>query len=336
MEVNILKLKHVLTSVALLGAAAVTVKARYVEKRSVGSKILENLLRLQPKKMFSPYKHAENLVTYDYYAHKNNQPWSMNARLANKYDVEVPTTYDQTYEFHGKYGDQRYTVIYLHGGCFWNQPLGMQVRLARKLADTISGTVLMPIYPLAPTHDYKDVLSMLDELYRSVLKTTTPDKIIFLGNSAGGGLALTLAEYLKTVDLPQPKDIIALSPVLDVGLTNEEIDHYEAADPILDRYSLQVMMGHYYAKNTSTTDWHVSPLYGDIANLGHIAIFVGTREILYPDAVKFRDKAQAQGIHLNFFEYPYMVHDFFGLPIPETEQAFDQIIRLIEAPIELG
>ena len=31
-----------------------------------------------------------------------------------------------------------------------------------------------------------------------------------------------------------------------------------------------------------------------------------------------------------------MVHDFFGLPIPETEQAFDQIIRIIEKPVEVG
>ena len=331
-----MKMKHILATAGLVCAAAVTVQAKYVEKRSVSSKVLENLLRLQPKRMFSPYKHMENLVTYDYYLHKNEQPWSMDARLSRQYDVQVPTSYDNTYELHGKYGDQRYTVIYLHGGCFWNQPLGMQVRLARKLADTISATVLMPIYPLAPAHDFKDVLNMLEKVYRQVLETTAPDKIILLGNSAGGGLALTLAEYLKTVDLPQPKDIIALSPVLDVGLTNEEIGHYDAADPILDRYSLQVMMGHYYARNTDTTDWRVSPLYGDISNLGHIALFVGTREILYPDAVKFRDKAKAAGIHLNFFEYPYMVHDFFGLPIPETEQAFDQIIRIIEKPVEVG
>lgn len=252
-----MKMKHILATAGLVGAAAVTVQAKYVEKRSVSSKVLENLLRLQPKRMFSPYKHMENLVTYDYYLHKNEQPWSMDARLSRQYDVQVPTSYDNTYELHGKYGDQRYTVIYLHGGCFWNQPLGMQVRLARKLADTISATVLMPIYPLAPAHDFKDVLDMLEKVYRQVLETTAPDKIILLGNSAGGGLALTLAEYLKTVDLPQPKDIIALSPVLDVGLTNEEIGHYEAADPILDRYSLQVMMGHYYARNTDTTDWRV-------------------------------------------------------------------------------
>ncbi|GEK29346.1 alpha/beta hydrolase fold domain-containing protein [Furfurilactobacillus siliginis] len=248
----------------------------------------------------------------------------------------MPTTYEDTYEFHGKYDDQSYVVLYLHGGSFWNQPRGMQVRFARQLADVISGTVLMPIYPLAPTHDHKDVLNMLDGLYRQILTKVAPDKLILLGDSAGGGLALSLAEHLKEVGLPQPKNVIGLSPVLDVGLTNPAIASYENKDLVLDRYSQQVMMGHYYARHTTTDDWRVSPIYGNVQGLGHIAIFVGSDELLYPDAVKFRDQAQADGVHLDFFEFPHMMHNFYTLPMPEATVAFDQLVRLIEQPVAAG
>ncbi|GAB6093353.1 alpha/beta hydrolase fold domain-containing protein [Furfurilactobacillus curtus] len=331
-----MKVKQILTATALLGAAAVTAQARLIERRSVSSKVLAGLMRLQPKKMFSPYKHAENLVTYEYFAEKNAKPWQMNQQFKAKYHAIMSSTYPSTYEFHGRYHDNRYTVIYLHGGRFWNQPQAMQIRFARKLADTLSGTVLMPIYPLAPNYDYQDVLTSLERLYREVLKTVDPAKLIIIGDSAGGGLALTLAEALKEWDLPQPKNIVALSPVLDVGLTNDEIRYYEAADPVLDRYSLQVMMGHYYAHNTVTTDWHVSPLYGDVTGLGRLTIFVGTRELLYPDAVKFREKAKQAGVDIDFFDYPYMMHNFFSLPLPETDQAFDQLIFVLEQPLAIG
>lgn len=46
-----MKMKHILATAGLVCAAAVTVQAKYVEKRSVSSKVLENLLRLQPKRL---------------------------------------------------------------------------------------------------------------------------------------------------------------------------------------------------------------------------------------------------------------------------------------------
>ncbi|GEK29347.1 hypothetical protein [Furfurilactobacillus siliginis] len=79
-----MKAKHILATAALVAGATLAAEAKLVEKRSVSSKLLENLVRLHPKQMFSPYKHAENLVTYDYYLKKNQQPWEMDARLAEK------------------------------------------------------------------------------------------------------------------------------------------------------------------------------------------------------------------------------------------------------------
>ena len=41
-----------------------------------------------------------------------------------------------------------------------------------------------------------------------------------------------------------------------------------------------------WAGNTSLDDYKISPINGDLEGLGHITIAIGTKETLYPDAVK--------------------------------------------------
>jgi len=50
-----------------------------------------------------------------------------------------------------------------------------------------------------------------------------PDDLIMMGDSAGGGFALALAQKLKNESIDQPAQIILLSPWLDITLTNPDI-----------------------------------------------------------------------------------------------------------------
>lgn len=76
-----------------------------------------------------------------------------------------------------------------------------------------------------------------------------------MGDSAGGGLALGLALALKTENITQPKDIILLSPWLDVTLSNEDIPKYESSDPILSAWGCGswAISGHDVVKTTLST-----------------------------------------------------------------------------------
>ena len=47
-----------------------------------------------------------------------------------------------------------------------------------------------------------------------------------MGDSAGGNIALSYAQYLNEINLPQPGHIITISPVVDATFTNPEIPHY--------------------------------------------------------------------------------------------------------------
>ncbi|MEN9070022.1 alpha/beta hydrolase [Bacillus altitudinis] len=75
----------------------------------------------------------------------------------------------------------------------------------------------------------------------------------------------------------------------------------------------------------------VSPIHGDIKSLGRISIFIGGHEFFLPDARKFKEMADKQGIPINYIEYPKMNHVFPVFPIPEAMKALKQMIAIIES-----
>ena len=76
------------------------------------------------------------------------------------------------------------------------------------------------------------------KLYNIFLDRYAGKEILFLGDSAGAGLAISFAQYLNEVNLPQPEKIILSSPWLDVSLTNPDIQNVILKDNSLEINSL--------------------------------------------------------------------------------------------------
>ena len=74
----------------------------------------------------------------------------------------------------------------------------------------------------------------------------------------------------------------------------------------------------------------MSPVYGSLKNLAPITLFIGTRDILYPDCRKLWNNAAAEGVKINFREYEGMVHNWMLGPMPEAKRAIKEIIDTIK------
>jgi acetyl esterase/lipase len=61
-----------------------------------------------------------------------------------------------------------------------------------------------------------EAIDFLDELYDNLFQCRESRNIIFMGDEAGGGLALGFAQQLRDRQAKQPSRIILLSPWLDV------------------------------------------------------------------------------------------------------------------------
>lgn len=87
--------------------------------------------------------------------------------------------------------------------------------------------------------------------------------------------------------------------------------------------------GRAWAGKLSLRDWRVSPLYGALLGLPPTMVLAGTSDLLYPDARRLRDKARQVNHPLSFVEYPSMFHVWMAAPIPEAQQALDDVARFM-------
>jgi acetyl esterase/lipase len=260
---------------------------------------------------------------------ENAKPYILPSKIQEKLSIEMEQSYGKDcYILQGnKQANEKY-IIYLHGGGYINQPRVGHWKFMRKIADLSSATMIVPVYPKAPLHQYHESYNQVLPIYEKLLTKTSPKNIIFMGDSAGGGFALALAQLVKEKDLPQPSQIILLSPWLDVTLSNPDIQKFEKDDPALGSYGLAII-GKLYAGDTDPSHYLLSPINGDIQGLGEISLFIGTHELMLADVRKFRDRTKKEGVMINYYEYPKMNHVFPTLPIPEAKKAISQIIDLI-------
>ena len=211
-------------------------------------------------------------------------------------------------------------IVYVHGGAYVNEINYQHHLYCMKLSRKLNSYVLAPVYGLAPKHKSQETFDALRELYEDLLKTNK--NITLMGDSAGGGFVLSFAQYLKTIDLPQPKKIITFSPWVDISMSNPPYDSEN--DPILGEIGLREI-GKSWAGNIDTKDYRVSPLYGDKSNLAKTLIFAGTNEIFYKDIEKYVENST--NTRLVTGEGLFHIYPLF--PIPEAKKAFKEIKKEI-------
>lgn len=261
---------------------------------------------------------------------KDRKPYVLPKKIGEKFNLML-RRYDgmSCYIFNFDNKPTEKQILYLHGGAYVNQPLIFHWNFLGKLARETNATIYVPIYPKAPNHQYQESFDKVFLIYEEILSRSGADSLIFMGDSAGGGFALALAQVLLEKGLPQPKHIILLSPWLDITMKNPDLPAFEKLDPVIGIYGA-VGMGKTYAGDTDLNYYMLSPINGEVKGLGQITVFVGTHEVLLPDIRRFKDMAEAQGVMINYFEYPKMNHVFPVYPIPEAKIARKEIVDIVE------
>lgn len=296
--------------------------------RSVQSWLAERLLtRFSNKDNFTnPKLYAKFLKEKQI---ENEKPYVLPKYIQVKFNIEKQM-FDgmEYYIFHQEKKTSKKVILYLHGGGYIKQPSIYHWHFLGKVAQETNAKIYVPIYPKAPIHQYKESFNKVLPIYEWIIKTSGNENVILMGDSAGGGFALALAQLLLEKGLPQPRHIMLISPWLDITMKNPSAYALEHKDPMLGIYGL-IQMGKAYAGDTDPNHYLLSPINGEINGLGEITLFVGTHEVLLPDARKFRDRLTSQGIELNYFEYPKMNHIFLLYPIPEAKKATKEMVAII-------
>lgn len=217
-------------------------------------------------------------------------------------------------------------LLYLHGGAYVFDLQGVQWKLVSSLISRTGAEVVAPIYPLAPEHSWREALAMVQKVYLDLVAENGANNIVIFGDSAGGGLVLSLAHALRDAALPAPAALVLFSPWLDVSVSGPDQPELARRDPALTIDFLRET-GLMWAKDVATNDPRPSPLFADQTGLPPTILFTGTSDILDSDAKRL---AAIAGTNVTLREYPNMVHVWPIAPIPEGTRALDEAVAFIK------
>jgi acetyl esterase/lipase len=189
-------------------------------------------------------------------------------------------------------------------------------------------TVVVPLYPLAPEHCWKDVFDVLVPLHAQLVTRFGRENLVVMGDSAGGGVALSLAQHMRDTGLSLPARLILVSPGLDATFCDPRQPALAKHDCMLAIAGLKAA-GRWYARDLSPADPKISPLFGSLAGLPPIAVFTGTRDLLNPDAHRLKAKAQQEGVLVDLRQFEGMFHVWTVTPIREARLAIAEMKHLI-------
>lgn len=198
-------------------------------------------------------------------------------------------------------------IMYLHGGSYVGELYREHWNFFRDLIKDTGATIVVPDYPLTPQYKYTDVFGMVLPLYREMVKRVEKENFILMGDSAGGGIALALAEEAGKEDLNQPSKLILISPWLDVTMKNPKIDTVQKHDKMLNKKVLTIA-GVAYAGGKDMDKYLVSPINGPLDKLENVIIYTGTYDILNPDVHTFERLAKEKNLNLDIRETKGAAH----------------------------
>ena len=292
--------------------------------QSIGSRLFTLLVRLMRlKRMMADPQRVQHIL--DETRGRGPQPYVISPKLKLRSTVsETQEAGMQVYTFTpGGQATQR-AILYLHGGAYIYQASDFHWRFIDALCQKTGATVVAPLYPKIPFASAADAFPAVAEIFARLVATHGAAALELMGDSAGGGLALGLVLRMRDRGEALPRRVVALSPWVDVTMSNPAIAAMEARDYVLSSHGLQVF-GALWAGAEDPRAPHLSPLYGALTGLCPLLVIAGSNEIFVPDIVAFCNKARAAGVHVTYREYAGMMHAFPIFPMPEATQVLGEI-----------
>jgi epsilon-lactone hydrolase len=226
---------------------------------------------------------------------------------------------------HPKGGARDRVLLCMHGGGYALGSMYSHRKLYGHFAKAFGVSALIVNYRRAPEHPHPGPLDDVVTAYQWLLThdKIAPENIIFLGDSAGGALAISAMLRARERDLPLPAAAISLAPYLDVEATGASYEINANKDKLGSREATLAFVSIFLGPDGNRKDPLANPLLADLKGLPPILLQVGGDDVLLDDSRAFFAKAQASGVDVTLEIEPDMQHvyHFLAGASPEADAA---------------
>ena len=230
-------------------------------------------------------------------------------------------------------------LVCAHGGGYVAGSMYTHRKTYGHVAKAIGCRALIVHYGRAPENVHPGPVNDMVRSYKWLLdQGIQPSHIALIGDSAGGGLAVTTILRGREQGLPLPAATMPLSPWLDMEATGETFETNAAKDLIVTRDMIQTMAGTFLGEGGNRQDPLANPLHADLKGFPPMYIQVGADETLLDDSRKLADLARKSGVDVTLEIVPEMQHvfQFLAGTAPEADAAISRLAAWVRPKFELS
>lgn len=228
------------------------------------------------------------------------------------------------------HASSEHIILHLHGGAYFQGSIKSHTTFSSQISSRVSINTLLPEFGRAPENPFPRGLNDCIKLYQYLLSRFK--YIVLVGDSSGGGLALALIERLIDLNLPLPQSYIGIYPWVDAR-EEASVEAFESiGDDSPEGAPLLIDLTELYCNGVSKSSSLISPMFADLKGYPPMLIQTGTKDFLYPQCVRFAEKAKQEGVDILLDIYQEMPHGWhvFSPEIPENGLAYDSIAKFIK------
>jgi epsilon-lactone hydrolase len=226
-------------------------------------------------------------------------------------------------------------LLFLHGGGFEFGSLRSDGELAARLGRASGMRVLFPEYRLAPEHPFPaaidDILAVWGWL--RIDQGLSARSLAVAGDSAGGGLAVSLLVATRDAEEALPAAAVLMSPTVDLTSSGASMTERADQDPVSTPAMLRQFASDYLDGADPKSDL-ASPLFASLTGLPPLLIQVGTADVLLSDSERLAAAAAGAGVDVTLEVGEGLPHVYqLLLGTPEAAEATERIGKFLRARV---
>jgi monoterpene epsilon-lactone hydrolase len=225
--------------------------------------------------------------------------------------------------------DASRVLLYLHGGGYCLGSIDTHRDPVTRLARAAGVRALVIDYRLAPEHPFPAQLDDAMAAYRWLVASgVEPARIAVAGESAGGGLTMSLLVALRDRKGALPAVAACISPWVDLEVTGATMAHNARFDYVT-RDTLR-LYARWFAPGGARNPL-AAPIHADLAGLPPLLLLAGEAETLLDDARRLAERASGHGVDVALEIEPDMIHAWplFAGGFPRAQASLERVAGFV-------
>lgn len=215
------------------------------------------------------------------------------------------------------------TLFYIHGGGMWSGSIDIDHAKVAQMCADLKWTIISLDYRRAPEHPHPLPLDDCVTVYLWLLNDGASHgvditRLALGGLSAGGGLALATALWLRDHNKSLPQMLMLQCPMVDDTNSSSSINEFDDLGPLFWDKTKNVEAWGWYLGGKQA-DGYASPLrMRDLSGLPSTFIDVGELDPFFDEDVELAHRLRAAGVPIELHTYSGLGHATEYL-VPDAE-----------------